>query len=108
MVFKNKFDPSHDAQPIAIRELFDLPDTDSDRLYNDQKKIKIPSQYKKGHCLFNIIKCWNDSKLKQAGNLFSLKKLIKLEFTKSPPCPIKNCNICLLDAKKDYKKYMSK
>ena len=38
MVFKNKFDPSLDAQPIAIRELFDVPESDSDRLYNDQKK----------------------------------------------------------------------
>ena len=68
MVYKYKFDPASEVLPIAIRQLINLPSANSNRLYNDQNKIKIPSEDKKEHCFYNIIDCWNncDPTLKMA------------------------------------------
>ena len=111
MVYKYKFDPAFGELPIAIRELINLPSTNSNRLYNDQNKIKIPSEYKNGHCFYNIIDCLNncDPTLKMAENLYSLKKMIKEEFPKATsPCNVINCKICQLDLGRNYSYCMTK
>ena len=98
-------------QPLAVRELINFPDSNIDRIYADKNRIKIPNHYKNGHCFYNILNSWNncENDYKMAGNLFSLKKMIKDDFTKShPPCTIKNCHICDLDKGRCYQKYMSK
>ena len=111
LVFKNKFDPSYMDQPLAVRELINFPDSNIDRLYADKNRIKIPNHYKNGHCFYNILNSWNnsDNDYKMAGNLYSLKKMIKEDITNShPPCTIKNCHICDLDKGRCYQRYMSR
>ena len=58
LVFKNKFDPSIDDQPIGIRELIDLPDSNNDRLYENQFKNHLDT--KSGILYKNYLKLYID------------------------------------------------
>ena len=109
-VYKHKYDPSRNEQPIAIGELLNSEQHNSSRLYDDLNKIKIPSSYKSDHCFYQIINTWNqmDNDVKMSGNLWSLKRRLKEEQIQSlQQCDINNCNICKLDKNRNYQKYMS-
>ena len=107
-------EPHSKSQPKSLKELL-IPEqketeTESQRIYQNQNRIKIPNSYKKDDILYKIINCWNNagSNVRNAGNQWSLKKALKEEFISSlPECNGRNCNICLLDANKDYHQYMS-
>ena len=110
MIYKFKQEPLSDTQPLAIRELIIPQNHESIRLYQEQNKIRIPNSYKYGHSLYNMIRLWNNSNpdARIAGNIWSLKKLLKNDFIQSlPTCHTKDCNICKLDEDKDYQKYMT-
>ena len=103
--------------PIKIESITQNPliilgiQINNDRLYENQFKIKIPDIYKKRNCFYSILTHWNNcnTDFKMAGNIFSLKQMIKNEFTQSyKPCSIKNCQICELDEERCYETYMSK
>ena len=109
LVFKNKLDPSSELQPIAIKKLLINENQESSRIYGSNNRIKIPSHYKSDHCMYQIIKKFNNAnnELKECGNLWSLKRMLKEEFLQSlPKCEINNCNICMLDNRRNYEKYM--
>ena len=110
MVYKNKYEPLSNTQPLAIKELLIPQNHDSLRLYHDQNKIKIPNYYKKDHCFYNMINVWNNSsdEARMAGNIWSLKRILKNKFIHSlEPCGTRNCKICQIDENKDYQIYMS-
>ena len=112
MVYKNWMEHLSDNQPVAIRDLINpsTEDNDNVRIYLHQNKIKIPSAYKKGECMYNMINVWNNCNpdARKAGNFWSLKKFLKDEYTQSlSACHAKKCNICMIDENKDYSKYMS-
>ena len=110
LVYKHKYDPSCNEQPIAIGELLKSEQHNSSRLYDDLNKIKIPSSYKSDHCFYQIINTWNqmDNDVKMSGNLWSLKRRLKEEHIQSlQQCNINNCSICKLDKNRNYQKYMS-
>ena len=114
LMFKNMREPHSKSQPKSLKELL-IPEQketeiESQRIYQNQNRIKIPNSYKKDDILYKIINCWNNagSNVRNAGNQWSLKKALKEEFISSlPECNGRNCNICLLDANKDYHQYMS-
>ena len=109
LVFKNKLDPSSELQPIAIKKLLINENQESSRIYGSNNRIKIPSHYKSDHCMYQIIKKFNNAnnELKECGNLWSLKRMLKEEFLQSlPKCEINNCNICMLDNRRNYERYM--
>ena len=109
MVYKNKYEPLSNTQPLAIKDLLIPHNHDSIRLYHDQNNIKIPDYYKKNHCFYNMINVWNNSsgEARMAGNIWSLKRSLKSELTQSlQPCVIRNCKICQIDENRDYQKYM--
>ena len=71
------------------------------RYYDSRSNIKISDKFQKGNCMYNIIQAWNqaDSSLKSAGNLWSLKKLLKEKTSNGEKiCQKRNCQICNLDA----------
>ena len=45
------------TQPLAIRELF--AKISESRTRQNSNMIKIPNEYKKGHCMYNLIDNWN-------------------------------------------------
>ena len=112
-VFMHISDTTKDQQPKAIHNILfqKTAITRYTRLYDDESKIKINHEYRKGQAIYNLLDTWNNAKsdLRMAGNLFSLKKMIRNEFIhKIKPCLNKNCYICQLDKWKNYEKYMLK
>ena len=79
------------------------------RAYDDESKIKIHHDFKKGNCIFNILDAWNqnDKNIRMAGNTYSLKKMLdeKIE-EEATKCEIKNCFSCKIDAGRNYESYM--
>ena len=57
-------------QPLAIRELFE--ETKGSVTRTNTNTIKIPNEYKKGHCMYNLIDNWN--KCKNGRKLLVFKK----------------------------------
>ena len=112
-VFMHISDTTKDQQPKAIHNILfqKTAITRYTRLYDDESKIKINHEYRKGQAIYNLLDTWNNAKsdLRMAGNLFSLKKMIRNEFIHIiKPCLNKNCYICQLDKWKNYEKYMLK
>ena len=108
LVFIHKLDPSSDLQPIAIKNLLINDEQKSSRLYGNNK-IKIPSHYKFEHCMYQIIKRFNNTNdnVKMCGNVWSLKKMLKEEALETlKECDINDCNICKLDKWRNYERYM--
>ena len=84
----------------------------STRMYDDESKIKIYKDYRKGQCIYNLLDAWNnaDQDLRMAGNSFSLNRMIKDSINKQiMPCNNKkNCYICRIDLNRNYEIYMEK
>ena len=81
------------------------------RFYDDESKVRISHQYKKGQVIYNLLSNWNHSSANQrfAGNLWSLKNIIREEINNElKPCETKNCFMCKLDKNVDYSRYMKK
>lgn len=100
-----------DLQPLAIKKIILKTDTSRNtRSKNDKDlKIHIKNVHKTGQCIFNLFSTWNNTKsdLRMAGNLFSLKKMIKEKFTDTKTqCEVNNCYICNIDKNRNYEKYM--
>ena len=79
------------------------------RFDDDITKIRIKSQIKNEQCIFSIIEKWNNANpdLRNAGNLFSLKRLLTYDLeTKMKDCTKNNCFSCKTDVNKDYLKYI--
>ena len=94
------------TQPLAIRELF--AKISESRTRQNSNMIKIPNEYKKGHCMYNLIDNWNKCKndYKLAGNHWCLKNMIKEDTLEEiEDCNIKDCMICSFDKARDYEKY---
>ena len=95
---------SKDKQPPAIKEILFKKEKAlrSTRLYDDESKVKIHKDYRKGQCIFNLLDAWNndDQDLRMAGNLFSLNRMIK-EKRKNQIMPCNNKKNC-------YEIYMKK
>ena len=110
-VFMNLSDTSRHVQPKAIQEiLFKSSESGRNtRLHDDESKIKIHHEYKKGQAFYNIINEWNKTKTdhRMAGNLWSLKKMLKDSVLEELNiCTRKNCTTCELDSKWNYERYM--
>jgi hypothetical protein len=100
-------------QPKAIETLFFKQKTIHRNLrsYDDESKIKINDQYRKGQCLFNLLDTWNktDFSTKSAGNVWSLKLMLKEKLSNDVrTCHKKKCFACALDSKRNYESYMKK
>ena len=94
------------TQPLAIRELF--AKINESRTRKNSNMIKIPNEYKKGHCMYNLIDNWNKCKndYKMAGNYWCLKNMIKEDTLEEiEDCTLKDCIICNFDKERDYEKY---
>ena len=94
------------TQPLAIRELF--AKINESRTRKNSNMIKIPNEYKKGHCMYNLIDNWNKCKndYKMAGNYWCLKNMLKEDTLEEiEDCTIKDCTICNFDKERDYEKY---
>ena len=107
----NLSDTSRHVQPKAIQEiLFKSSESGRNtRLHDDESKIKIHHEYKKGQAFYNIINEWNKTKTdhRMAGNLWSLKKMLKDSVLEELNiCTRKNCTTCELDSKWNYERYM--
>ena len=79
------------------------------RFDDDVTKIRIKSQFRKGQCIFSLLNIWNcaNSDLRNAGNLFYLKLMLKNEINKElKECAKNDCFSCKIDANRDYSKYM--
>ena len=75
-------------------------------MYDDETTIKIHHDYVKGHCMYNLTDQWNnaDYDLKMAGNLWSLRTMIKSKMIDTIEAgSMKNCYNCNLDKNKNYK-----
>ena len=112
-VFAYISDTTKDLQPKAIRKILfqNAEITRNTRLYDDESKIKINHEYKKGQAIYNLINVWNNgrSKFRFAGNIWSLKNMIRDEINNElKPCTTKDCYICQLDHWKKYENYMRK
>ena len=111
-VFKNVSETSASSQPVAIRDIL-IHNNDctqiQTRFDDDVTKIRIKSQFRKGQCMFSLLNTWNcaNSDLRNAGNLFSLKLMLKNEINQElNECAKKDCFSCKIDANRDYSKYM--
>ena len=112
-IFMYISDTTKDQQPKAIHDILfqNTAITRHTRLHDDESKIKINHEYRKGEVIYNLLDVWNNVNFdaRMAGNLFSLKKMIRNEFIEAiKPCSNKNCYICQLDKWKNYQKYMQK
>ena len=112
-VFAYISDTTKDLQPKAIRKILfqNAEITRNTRLYDDESKIKINHEYKKGQAIYNLINVWNNgrSKFRFAGNMWSLKNMIRDEINNElKPCTTKDCYICQLDHWRKYEYYMRK
>ena len=76
-VFSYISDTTKDQQPKSIHKiLFHNTDvTRRTRFHDDESKIKINHEYRKGQAIYNLITIWNNAnpKLRFAGNHWSLK-----------------------------------
>ena len=94
------------TQPLAIRELFNK--TKESRTRTNTNMIKIPNEYKKDHCMYNLMDNWNKCKdeYKMAGNYWCLKNMLKEDTLENiEDCETKDCTICDFDKMRDYEKY---
>ena len=110
-MFQYISDNTKDQQPKAIQKILfqDSEITRNTSFYDDESKVKISHQYKKGQVIYNLLSNWNNASVNQrfAGNLWSLKNIIREEINNElKPCEIKNCFMCNLDKNKDYSRYM--
>ena len=110
-MFQYISDNTKDLQPKAIQKILfqDAEITRKTRFYDDESKVRISHQYKKGQVVYNLLSNWNNASVNQrfAGNLWSLKNIIREEINNElKPCEIKNCFMCNLDKNKDYSRYM--
>ena len=110
-MFQYISDNTKDLQPKAIQKILfqDAEITRNTRFYDDESKVRISHQYKKGQVVYNLLSNWNNASVNQrfAGNLWSLKNIIREEINNElKPCEIKNCFMCNLDKNKDYSRYM--
>ena len=111
-VHRNVSETSASDQPEAIKDiLFQNPNTCTIELRSndDTTKIKIKSEFKKGQCFYNILDTWNNSEsdLRNAGNLFSLKKMLKNKVDSEwKDCSINDCYSCNIDKNRDFSHYM--
>ena len=110
-VFKNFSELSAMSQPVAIRDIL-LNNSEKTkyltRFDDDTTKIR-PKNHKTGQCVFSLITKWNNanSNLRNAGNLFSLKRMLKNESNLNiKECMQKECFSCKVDEKRDFAKYM--
>ena len=110
-VFKNFSELSAMSQPVAIRDIL-LNNSEKTkyltRFDDDTTKIR-PKNHKTGQCVFSLITKWNNanSNLRNAGNLFSLKRMLKNELSLNiKECMQKECFSCKVDGKRDFAKYM--
>ena len=99
------------SQPVAIRDIL-LNNSEKTkyltRFDDDTTKIR-PKNHKTGQCVFSLITKWNNanSNLRNAGNLFSLKRMLKNESNLNiKECMQKECFSCKVDGKRDFAKYM--
>ena len=79
------------------------------RIHDDKSKIRMKNNFKAGQCMFNLIDTWNKTKnqYRMAGNLWSLKKMIKEEvLNEIKLCTAKKCYMCNLDKHVNYEKRM--
>ena len=103
-----------EKQPPAIKEILFKEEKGlrSTRLYDDESKIKIYKDYRKGQCIYNLLDAWNntDLDLRMAGNLFSLNRMIKDKCNNEIiTCnDKKNCYTCKIDCYRNYQIYMEK
>ena len=111
-VFKNLSETSASSQPVAIRDIL-IHNNDCTqirtRFDDDVTKIRIKSQFRKGQCMFSLLNTWNcaNSDLRNAGNLFSLKLMLKNEINKElKECAKNDCFSCKIDVNRDPSKYM--
>ena len=97
-------------QPLAIRKIIlNASKNERTRLHDDKSKIKMKNNFKAGQCMFNLIDTWNKTKnqYRMAGNLWSLKKMIKEEvLNEIKLCTAKKCYMCNLDKHVNYEKCM--
>ena len=97
-------------QPLAIRKIIlNASKNERTRLHDDKSKIKMKNNFKAGQCMFNLIDTWNKTKnqYRMAGNLWSLKKMIKEEvLNEIKLCTAKKCYMCNLDKHVNYEKRM--
>ena len=112
-VFSYISDTTKDQQPKAIHKiLFHNADvTRETRFHDDESKIKINHEYRKGQAIYNLITIWNNAnpKLRFASNHWSLKNMLRTEInSEMKPCTIRNCFTCTLDRKRNYQNYMTK
>lgn len=108
-VFKSKNELHSKYQPDAINELFkpqkELRHT---RRADSFLNIRLPRGCKKGNALYSLSMQWNYAKEshKSAGNLFSLKKVLKDDIMESIEiCNTRDCVICKKDAIRNYPRY---
>ena len=103
-----------EKQPPAIKEILfkEKKGLRSTRLYDDESKIKIYKDYRKGQCIYNLLDAWNntDQDLRMAGNLFSLNRMIKDKCNNEIiTCnDKKNCYTRKIDYYRNYQIYMEK
>ena len=112
-IFQYVSDTTKELQPKAIHDIIfqNAIIFKNTRFYDDESKIRIPHAYRKGQAIYNLISKWNNTKheLRFAGNLWSLKKMIRMEVNDNLlPCTTKNCFTCQLDKNRDYSRYMRK
>ena len=112
-IFQYVSDTTKELQPKAIHDIIfqNAIIFKNTRFYDDESKIRIPHAYRKGQAIYNLISKWNNTKheLRFAGNLWSLKKMIRMEVNDNLlPCTTKNCFTCQLDKNREYSHYMRK
>ena len=112
-IFQYISDNTKNQQPKAIQKILfqDSEKSRDTRFYDDESKVRISHQYKKGQVIYNLLSNWNHSSANQrfAGNLWSLKNIIREEINNElKPCETKNCFMCKLDKNVDYSRYMKK
>ena len=110
-VFQYVSDTTKELQPKAIHDIIfqNAVIFKNTRFYDDESKIRIPHAYRKGQAIYNLLSNWNSIKpdLRFAGNLWSLRKMIRIEVNNNLlPCTTKNCFTCQLDKNRDYTCYM--
>ena len=106
-------DTTRDQQPKAINKIL-IHNTDvtrRTRFHDDESKIKINHEYRKGQAIYNLIATWNNAnpKLRFAGNHWSLKNMLRSEINNDlKPCTTRNCFNCTLDRIRNYQNYMNR
>ena len=109
----NYINDAHNELPKAIQKILFTKNTNQRciRSYDDQSKIKINDKYHKGTIAYSLLDTWNktDFDTKMAGNVFSLKMMLKNKVNEDiKSCSKKNCYICSIDYGRKYEAYMKK